>query len=95
MGTYEPPLSKEGEGLDPMNPGQLAPGVRGYAVEANGKVYIPLIEAEKPGSGDVAKFLDSLSARCVCGQRMLGSTAEDAHRSRMARGGGANRMRTG
>ena len=65
-GNYEPPLSVEGS---PCLPGQeelLAPGVRGYAlVSETGKINIPMIIAEIEGSGDVGRFLDSLSSRCV------------------------------
>ena len=39
---------------------ELAHGVRGYAIKHKGSVYIPLIEAITPGSGDVGRFLDSL-----------------------------------
>lgn len=63
--TYEPPLSREGSPLIPGQEGLLALGVRGYAMEHLGKIYIPLIVAEKEGSGDVGRFLDSLSPRCV------------------------------
>jgi hypothetical protein len=62
---YEPPLSKEGSPLIPGQEGLLAPGVRGYAILADGKICIPLIIAEREGSGDVGRFLDSLSPRCV------------------------------
>lgn len=43
----------------------LAPGVRGYAIENDGLIYIPLINAETEGAGDVGRFLDSLSPRCL------------------------------
>jgi hypothetical protein len=64
-GTYEPPPSRLGAILIPGREPWLAPGVRGYAVEHRGRIYIPLIAAEKEGSGDVGRFLDSLSPRCV------------------------------
>lgn len=39
----------------------LAPGVRGYTVDMGEQgLYIPLIDAEAPGSGDVGRYLDSL-----------------------------------
>lgn len=62
---YEPPLSDPGSPLDPLNPGTLAPGVDGYAVAHAGRVYIPAVHATRPGSGDVGRFLDALSPRCV------------------------------
>lgn len=64
MTTYEPPLVAIGS---PMNEAldEIGPGVRGYAVESNGRIYIPLIEAIAPGNGDVGRFLDSLSPRCA------------------------------
>jgi hypothetical protein len=39
---------------------ELAPGVRGYSVDVDGELYIPLVIAEKPGNGDVGRFLNSL-----------------------------------
>lgn len=44
---------------------QLAPGVHGSAFAAFGRVFIPHIVADKEGSGDVGRFLDSLDASCV------------------------------
>ncbi len=41
---------------------RLAPGVYGYTVEENGALYIPVIEAQFPGQGDVARYFDSLPA---------------------------------
>ena len=38
----------------------LAPGVVGYTVDVGPDLYVPLIEASKPGSGDVGRYLDSL-----------------------------------
>ncbi len=46
--------------LDPRNPGVLAPGVQGYTVRTNGTLYVPLVIADRPGNGDVGRFLDSL-----------------------------------
>lgn len=64
-GNYEPPLSQEGAVLIPGQEEEIGPGVMGYALAVKGKIYIPLIIAEKEGSGDVGRFLDSLSSRCV------------------------------
>lgn len=54
------PLIKEGEPIIPGREPYLAPGVRGYAVKSKGAIYIPVIVADKPGNGDVRRFLDSL-----------------------------------
>ncbi len=35
-------------------------GVRGYTVEYDGALYIPVILADVPGRGDVGRYLDSL-----------------------------------
>lgn len=52
-----------------MNPGDilipgkepsLAEGVRGYDMEHEGMLYIPLVIAETPGSGAVGRYLDAL-----------------------------------
>ncbi len=59
MSEYNFPLTKEGDEC-PMEGEQLAPGVRGYAVEKEDGLYIPVIIAEKQGNGDVGRFLDSL-----------------------------------
>lgn len=59
--NYEPKTIPNGSTADVY---ELAPGVVGYAVEHQGAVYIPVIMARKEGSGDVGRFLDSLSARC-------------------------------
>ncbi len=47
---------------------RLAPGVLGYTVDMpDGTLNIPYIQAERPGSGDVARYLDSLPRdRRVC-----------------------------
>jgi len=60
--TYEPPLSQPGAPLEPLD--ELFPGVRGYAIERNGEIWIPLIESEHPGAGNVGRMLDVLSPRC-------------------------------
>src|SRR5205809_1259994 len=59
---YEPPVTKEGEPLSFEMP-EIYPGVRGYAVEHADEIWIPMIEGD--GHGDVGKFLDALSPRCV------------------------------
>lgn len=44
-------------------PGQeplLAPGVRGYTVECDGELWIPVVFAEREGAGDVGRYLDTL-----------------------------------
>lgn len=64
-GSYEPPVVEIGAAATIGEEGLIAPGVRGYAVLWRGKIYIPAIIAEKEGSGDVGRFLDSLSPRCV------------------------------
>lgn len=44
--------------------GRLGVGVDGLAFFQKGTIYIPLIIAHRPGSGDVGRFLDRLSSRC-------------------------------
>ena len=66
MAEYEPPCTAIGSPITPGDEGpDLAPGVGGYAVESCGKVWIPVIYAKQEGAGDVGRFLDSLSPRCV------------------------------
>lgn len=76
MNNYIPPLTKKGSPLIPGNQDFLATGVMGYAIESNGKIYIPDIHAESEGNGDVGRFLDSLHPRCVIAnvlnKRLLG-----------------------
>lgn len=65
--NYEPPLSqpdKEPKPVWEVGSEMLFPGVRGYAMEHQGLIYIPLIVAEHKGNGDVGRFLDALSPRC-------------------------------
>lgn len=77
--SYEPPTVPVNSEAIIGEEGLLAPGVRGYAVESEGKVWIPVIYAEKEGSGDVGRFLDSLSPRCavptVTSSRLMGMLA--------------------
>lgn len=63
--SYEPPCIEEGSEIVFGQESILAPGVSGYAIHSDGTVFIPLISADKEGSGDVGRFLDSLSPRCV------------------------------
>lgn len=62
---YEPPISDVGAPMELGNEGYIWTGVRGYAVESNGEIKIPLIIADDPNNGDVGRFLDALSPRCV------------------------------
>jgi hypothetical protein len=39
---------------------RLAPGVLGYTAEVGPALLVPLVIAEKEGSGDVGRYLDSL-----------------------------------
>ncbi len=63
MSDYEPPTVPNGQmGMELY---ELFPGVRGYAIESDGKIYIPIVKAVKEGNGDVSKFLDACSQRCT------------------------------
>jgi hypothetical protein len=66
LSVYEPPISM-GEMPDAfwMATTQLAPGVKGHTFVKGAVIFIPLIVAEREGSGDVGRFLDRLSARCI------------------------------
>ena len=66
IGTYEPPLSSV-KRIFVIKPQAmpLAPGVIGRAFSLDGRIFIPLIVAQKEGSGDVGRFLDSLTVRCA------------------------------
>ena len=61
--SYEPSLSVAGEPLDMGNEPEIAPGVRGYAIESDGWIFIPLVIGA--GDGSVGRFLDSVTPRCV------------------------------
>lgn len=63
--SYEPPTVVEGSPVKFGGEDFIAAGVRGYAIEKNGRIFIALITAEREGNGDVGRFLDSLSPRCV------------------------------
>ncbi len=59
--NLEPPTIPEGSvGMELY---ELAPGVRGYAIEHDEKIYIPVIISVEPRRGNVGRFLDRLSKR--------------------------------
>ena len=60
--SYEPPLSRAGTVLTVGKEPEIYPGVRGYAMEHKGLIYIPMVFGQ--GDGQVGKFLDALSPRC-------------------------------
>ncbi len=72
--AYEPPLSPAEKATEFWALGDklLFEGVKGFAFEHKGLIYIPLIVAEREGSGQVGKFLDRLSQRCC----VVGVTSE-------------------
>jgi hypothetical protein len=74
MRDYEPPISQIGTVMGAL--GEIYPGVKGYAVEKDGQIFIPLIDATEEGSGAVGEFLDRISLRCrvvnVCSARLVG-----------------------
>ena len=66
--SYEPPTSHENCPWNFWEPTiELAPGVQGFAFRSKdgNLIVIPMIVAEHEGNGDVGRFLDRLSARCV------------------------------
>ena len=63
--AYEPPLTDPSVLRECLLNGALAPGVTGVALASDKYIYIPSIFAEREGSGDVGRFLDSLSPRCL------------------------------
>lgn len=65
LGTYEPPLTDPRVITGNLYVGHLAPGVLGVALASDRYIYIPSITAETEGNGDVGRFLDSLSPRCL------------------------------
>lgn len=65
VGQYEPPCVDASQVFNRTYEQQLAPGVRGFAFRLGDMVCIPMIVAEREGSGDVGRFLDVLSPRCV------------------------------
>jgi hypothetical protein len=63
---YEPPISRGDFPYHAWHPKtRLAPGVHGFTYRKGNEIYIPLIVADVEGSGDVGRFLDKLSSRCV------------------------------
>lgn len=53
-------MSPEERASRAMAEEELAPGVWGYRCDTPEGIYFPVINAARPGSGDVARFLDSL-----------------------------------
>ena len=51
---------KAGETFQIGQEPELAPGVRGYTLDVDGDLWLPLIYAEGEGSGQVGAYLDSL-----------------------------------
>jgi hypothetical protein len=49
-----------GDAAQAMGEQQLAPGVHGWYFDTPEGIYIPVITADNPGSGEVGKYLDSL-----------------------------------
>jgi hypothetical protein len=44
-------------------PGQepyIGPGIRGYTMEHEGALYVPLIFSDTPGKGNLSRYLDAL-----------------------------------
>ena len=66
---------------------RLAPGVYGYAVEADGEIWLPYIRAAREGSGAVGRFLDRLPANAaipnVVSSRLLGMLRRRGWKSRL------------
>ena len=54
------PISPRESLIEPGREPELARGVKGYAVEHGGWIWIPLIIAEAEGAGDVGRFLDAV-----------------------------------
>lgn len=48
------------EAAEAMGETVLAPGVHGHLFDTPEGLYVPIITADEPGTGDVARFLDSL-----------------------------------
>ena len=68
IALYEPPISHADFPENFWEPTiELAPGVQGFAFRSKdgNLIFIPMIAAEHEGNGDVGRFLDRLSARCV------------------------------
>jgi len=53
-------LSTEGEVFEPGQEPLVAPGVRAIVFDAPAGIYVSWISAEREGSGDVGRFIDSL-----------------------------------
>lgn len=71
-------LSQEGDELTPGDELLVAPGVRATIFDTPEGLYIPMIVAEREGSGDVGRFLDTLPTDrriafpCVISRRLAG-----------------------
>lgn len=71
-------FTKEGTVMRPGEEPVLGPGVRGTAFDTPKGIYIPLISADREGSGNVSAFLDSLPADrrvvfpCVINSKLAG-----------------------
>ena len=48
------------EAAEMMGEQVLAPGVHGWLFDTPNGIYIPIITADRPGSGEVGRFLDGL-----------------------------------
>jgi len=46
--------------MEPGKEPELAPGVQGYVIVADGVYYIPVVAAVTPGNGDVSRWLNTL-----------------------------------
>lgn len=62
IASHEPMTTLSGS---PMSEYSLGLGVVGYAIQVKDEIYIPFMDSLKRGNGDVGRFLDSLSRRCV------------------------------
>ncbi|KKL18261.1 hypothetical protein LCGC14_2477320 [marine sediment metagenome] len=75
MRDYEPPTIQEGTVMG-FDESEIYPGVKGYAVEKDGFIMIPMIAATEEGHGAVGEFLDRISSRCrvvnVCSLKLVG-----------------------
>jgi hypothetical protein len=61
--NFEPPTIQAGTVGQPDY--EIGPGVFGYAIEHDSKIYIPIVRSMVPCEGNVRRWLDTLSSRCV------------------------------